>query len=59
MAGDERATVALDAWLVEAHARLDAFAAEWRKNNATDPGMWSMPLPAGEWDEQYRCWDGA
>ena len=49
----------LSAWIKDERARLDAFAASWRKTNATEPEHFPMEMPPGEWDEQYRSWGGA
>jgi hypothetical protein len=48
----------LDEWLREEEYRLRAFAAWWRSERAGSPEQFPDRMPAGEWDEQYRCWGG-
>lgn len=56
---DARSTVSLDEWVTDAKARIDAFAAMWRREAVAQPDLYPPALEMGEWDEQFRCVEGA
>ena len=49
----------LEQWLIEEHDRLERFARQWRQSQIDDPEHYPGKLDPGEWDEQYRAFEGA
>lgn len=43
-------------WVQDEHSNLETFAIYWAENNRSNPEMFPLEMPAGEWDEQYRLW---
>lgn len=53
--------VTLTQWAEEAKRRIDIFVEWWLReveNPENNPEDWPLAMPAGEWDEQYRCSEG-
>jgi hypothetical protein len=48
----------LDDWVEAEIQRVEKFRQWWMINhvNAKEKDIWPMEMPAGEWDEQYRCY---
>lgn len=46
-------------WLESEEERLAAFARFWRESAAKNKEHFPPDMAAGEWDEQYRAFDGA
>lgn len=38
-------TVTLEEFIKQAHEMVDAFEANWRRNNAAEPDMYPMEIP--------------
>ena len=51
--------VNLERWVFLEKRRLDEFAAHWLVEAVKNPMHFPQSLPLGEWDEQYRLWEGA
>lgn len=50
----------IEDWVAEEKKRLDRFAVFYKKEAAKPGNRDSFPskMDSGEWDEQYRLWDG-
>lgn len=49
----------LEDFVTEQHAALERFVVFWRKGLVHEPEHFPRDMPLGEWDEQFRCFDGA
>lgn len=52
-AGERHEPVTLEQWLTKERARLDRFAAMWRKGEADKPDEFPAQMMPGDWDDQY------
>lgn len=44
--------ITLTTWLKGERARLEEFAAMWRRMSESDPDKYPLRMIAGDWDEQ-------
>lgn len=49
----------LDEFLAAERERIERFRKFWTEGMEKEPEMFPAKLPPGEWDEQYRCAEGA
>lgn len=47
----------LDQFIAEMHARLDQFAADWRRHSRANPVDWPAHMDFPEWWEQFEVSD--
>jgi hypothetical protein len=49
----------VDQFVAEEIESLRRFAAMWKSESANDPEIWPANMRRGEWDEQFRSYEGA
>lgn len=47
----------LEEFIKELHARVDAFAADFRKNQKENPDYYPENMEPGQWDEQFQIFE--
>lgn len=45
-------------WVAAEQIRVARFQVWWMDQNDLDPDKFPLDMEPGEWDEQYRAWEG-